>query len=183
ARHEHLDAVGEAIAIGDPAAIGLPAADLRGGLDSANVASTLRDDVDDAEERIRPVERGARSPDHLDPVDEVDVDERLRPDARLVVDAVVEAMAVHEEEDAGVEVARPIEAADAQIVVVAIVGHEEAGHALEDLGERPMSVAADLLRGHDRDERGRLGGLLLELRDAVDRSDLLEEDRLLRVAR
>jgi hypothetical protein len=115
-----------------------------------------------------PIEGRARAANELDPIDELDVERELGADVRLVVDGIVHAMPVDQDQDSRVVVAGTLEAADADVAVVAIVRHVEARGGPDNLGEGPIAVERDIARGHDRYGRGRVGDLLQELRRAKD---------------
>ena len=135
--------------------------------------------VDDREERAGAVERRAGSADDLDAIDERQIDRELVADERLVVDVVVVAVAVDQHQHAVVVVARPAEPAHADVGVVAVVGHVEAAHAAQGVGERAPAERPDVLGGDDRHRRRRFGHPLLAPRGAehgahLDRHQVLE---------
>ena len=118
------------------------------------VLSVAGDDVDDPEEGVGPVERGARAPDDLDPVDDLDRDQLL---AQPVLGAGAEGhrLAVdHHLDDAGPRPETAAHPPDAQVVLHVVVDEVEAGHVLEGLADRPVAPPRDLLRGHDREDGG-----------------------------
>ena len=71
-----------------------------------------------------------------------------------------------------VVVARQREPADADVAVVAVVGHVEAADAAQEVGERPIAVPRDVLGGDDGDRGRRFGHRLHPLGGAEDGLDL-----------
>ena len=88
--------------------------------------------------------------------DEVDVDRRLAADERHVVQVLVDAVAVDQQQHPGVVVARGEEATHAEVAVRAVVHHVEAAHGAQRVGQRAMAQRPDLGGGDHRD--GTRGG-------------------------
>ena len=136
--------------------------------------AVFRDHVHHAEERAAAVDGGAGAGHEFDAVDEGQVDGEFGADGALVVDDVVQAPAVDQDQQPRVQVARIAQAADVRVVVVAVVGHRHAGHALQDLRERAVAALADVLGRDHGDGRRCLADLLRNLR----RRDDLEVEQL-----
>ena len=150
------------------------------GLYAVNVTAALGDDVDHAKQRVRSVHRRARSGHVLDALDQVDVEDGFGADGRLVEDRVVGAMAVDQQQEAGVVIARTQKAARPQRVVAAIVVGVEAGQAAEDVGQGAPAIGFDVRRGDDRNVGRRLIGGLCVLgcaRDDLHLHELLDGQR------
>src|SRR5262245_7959518 len=80
------------------------------------LGGTARDDVDDAEERVRAVHRRHRAADQLDARDLVDRHQALEAKPGERAPRLVYARAVDQDENAGVEVTGDRKAADADRV-------------------------------------------------------------------
>ena len=81
-------------------------------------------------------------------------------------------MAVEQEENARVVVARPGEASHAYITVVAVVNHVETANAPQHISQGPIAVFLDFVGGNYR-HRGRgIGGFLKKLGSAINRVHL-----------
>ena len=135
---------------------------------SVERAALLQHDVDDREHRAGTVEGGAGASHDLDVVHDVELDRKLGAEQGGTVHVLVGGVAVEQEEDPVVVVGRPAESPHAGVRVVAVVAHEEPAHRHESVGERPVSVALDVLRGDDRDRSGRLPRRLVVLGGAAD---------------
>ena len=70
-------------------------------------------------------------------------------------------MAIHEQQDAAVEITEA-NAASSQKIVVPVVGNIEALHACQNIGERPIAVTFDFFRGDDRCGGRRFSGFLFK---------------------
>ncbi len=112
------------------------------------------DHVDHGEERAVAVERRGGPADDLHALEVGRVEPELGADLRLAEHVVVDAVAVDEQQDPAVVVARLAEAARADEAEVAIVGDVDPADAAQNVGQRPVAVAVDLLRGDER-HRGR----------------------------
>ncbi len=128
----------------------------------------LRDDVHHREERAVAVERRRRAADDLHAFERGRIETELRADFRLAEDVVVDAMAVDQEQNPAVVVARLAEPARAEEAEIAIVAHVHAAHTLQDVGKRPVAVTGDVLGGDERDRCRRFGHRLAALRRAED---------------
>ena len=159
-------------AVGEAPRRGVVARRPRGRLEAVQAGAAARDDVDDREEGARAVDRRAGAADHLHPLDVVDVEEAVGADQDALVDVVVEAVAVDQEERPHDVVARTLEATHPDEGVIAVVRGVEAAHAPQDLAQGRVAVQADLLRRDDAHRGGGGGHLLLVLRGAVDQVDL-----------
>jgi hypothetical protein len=110
--------------------------------------------VHHGEESAAAVDRSGGPAHDLDALDEVEVDDELLAHVGLLVDVVVGAQAVEQQEDSGAVIPRPVEAAHPDVGVAAVLGHVEAGQGAQHIRERPVAVLANLRRGHDA-HRGR----------------------------
>jgi hypothetical protein len=131
-----------------------------GQLGALELLSGPGDHVHHREEGAGAVNGGGGAADDLHPVDGVHGDDGLGADAGLIVDIVVDPVAVLEEKDPGVIVSGTPEAPDADVAVVPVVSGEEPTDAAQDLGQVPIPVALDLLGADDGDGGGGFGGLL-----------------------
>jgi hypothetical protein len=129
---------------------------------------TARDDVDDAEERVRAVHRRHRAANDLDACDLVDGDDAFEAEARRRAPRFVDRRAVDEHEDARVEVARNLQAADAERRVDAVVLEVDTGDAVDGFADGAVTEPADAVGRDDRDGRRDVAEALLALRGADD---------------
>src|SRR3989344_929347 len=147
-------------------------------LGALEVAPALGDDVDGGEERVRAVKRGTRTADDLDAIDAVHVNDGFVAEESLIENVVVDAVAVYEQEDTAVVITRALEAARARVGIGTVGGDIKTGYAAQDIRQRAVTVFADFIGADDADRGGRLAQLLLVLRSAVDRGNILEKNRL-----
>src|SRR5581483_2533547 len=98
--------------------------------------------------------RGNGAADYLHALDEVNIQRELGPSHGLVVNVVVEAMSVDQQENTSIEIPRPIQAAYADKTVVTVIRHIESTDGSEDVGEGSIPVLLDLISRNYRD-RGR----------------------------
>src|SRR5258706_1143015 len=161
ARKQELQAVGELVAERYAAGIGVETSIGTGGLDAVHLSALAGEDVDHAEESVVTVKHGTRAADDFDTVNQVNVQNERRVNERAVVQVVVDALAVDEEQNAAVEIAE-VDAARAQKSVVAVVGNVKTLYAGQNVGQRPVAVALDFVGRDDRGGRRRLGGFLFK---------------------
>jgi hypothetical protein len=109
----------------------------------------------------------ARAPDHLDPADEVDVEDEVRPDPDGVVDIVIDPVAIDQDEETAVVVTRAAEPPESNIGVVPVIRDVKSPHAPQDVCEGSISVFPDLVGSDDAHRCRRLALLLFELRSPV----------------
>ena len=145
---------------------------------AAERGAALGDDVDHGEEGAVAVDRGCRAADDLDALEGRRIHPELGADLGLAEDVVVDAVAVDEQQDAAVVVAGLAEATDAQQAEVAVVADVHAADAAEDVGQRPVAEAGDLVSGDERHRRRRLGHRLQALGGAVDLSGVESHELL-----
>jgi len=81
-------------------------------------------------------------------------------------------MAVEQEENARVVVARPGEASHAYITVVAIVNHVETANAPQHISQGSIAVFLDFVGGNYRHRGRSIGGFLKKLGSAINRVHL-----------
>ena len=131
-------------------------------------STRFRDHVHHGEERAVAVERRCRAADDFHALECGRIETELRADFRLAEHVVVDAMAVDEQENAAVVVARLAEPTRTQEAEVAVVAHVQTAHAMENVGERAVAVTSDVLCGDERHRRGGLGHRLAAFRRAED---------------
>jgi hypothetical protein len=78
-------------------------------------------------------------------------------------------VAVDQEEDPGVEVARLGKPTNPEVGIVPIVRYVQAGHRPQDVRRAPIPVLLDIVGGGDANRRRGLGHFLLILGGAKDR--------------
>src|SRR5207248_4971931 len=122
--------------------------DAGGGLDVFFVHRVAGHHVDDGEERSGAVERRPGPADDFDAVDLGDVGREVAGGVALAGPDVVHRVAVPQNQDPGVVVARRREAANAEVGVLAVVGQIEAAHRLERLGEGGVTEGPNLFGGN-----------------------------------
>jgi hypothetical protein len=179
ARREHVDAALRHVTDGRLAPLATEAPGLDERLHALRVATGHGHDVDDGEERVAAVEGGSRAADHLDVVDRFEIDPEVLAEIRLLVEVVVVRVSVDEQQDAVVEVVRTEKSPDADVVVVAIAAHIEAGDRAQDLRESAVSEAIDLVPGDHGHACGRVARRLRVLRRRRDLGILEEEELVL----
>src|SRR6185369_2142116 len=167
AGEQQLQAVGEFAAIGEPAAVACLVPRRPGRLDASLVLAGAGDDVDGPEKGAGAVEGGTWPADHLDPLNQVDIEGEVGPYRRLVVDVVVEPVAVDEQQHAAVVVAGAAEPPDSQVLIVAVVDYGKAPDTAEDVGEGAVTVLFDVVGGDDADRRRGVRHLLVVPAGAV----------------
>ena len=165
---EHFHPIGHSGSIGQTTPVGVVRTRLTGRLDAADLLRPFRQDIDHSENRVVPIERGPRSADDLDPVDQVHVEDEIVHDGRRVVQRVVHPMSVQEQQDSSAEIPRSTESANADEAVRPGIGHVETGRAPQKVAERAPAVGPDVLSGEHRHRRRRLRCLLFALRCRSD---------------
>ena len=144
-------------------------ADLDHRLAAAQSRHRFGDDVDDAEHRVRSVQRRARTRHELDALDQRDVERKFTPHGGRAVDVVVDAHAVDQHQQARRKITRPSETAHAEVAVAAVVAQVHPAHAIQRLGQRAPAVGANVAGRQHRHGRRRGGGVLSELRRGIHR--------------
>ena len=162
-RKQHIEIVGIALPPGRPALVGAPTACFGTDLQPANSLAVAGDDVDDAKECTAAVDGRSGAGYEFNPLDEVDINRELEPDAALAVDGVVEQDSVHHHQHASVVVAQRPEPLDAQIAVVAVRSDIQPADAVKDVGQPAVAQSPYFSRAHDCDRRRRFRCLLGEL--------------------
>ena len=145
------------------------AAGLGAHLGPTQLATIAGNDVDHAKKSIGPIHRRPRARYKLHPFHQVQVDGKVRADACLVIDVVVEAHTVDQQQHPRVVVAWRGKTPCAQIVVAAVVGHIQPAHAGQHIGQRAVAKQLDVIGGHHAHGRRGLQGRLLI---AAGRGDL-----------
>src|ERR1700721_2493949 len=113
---------------GDTRGVGAVTGDCSGSGQTLRVANPLGHDVDDPQECTGHVKRRVRTPNHLHPVDQIDVNWEVRPGRRLVIHVVVDAVAIHQQQESAVVGAGTAETTNPNVAVVAVVTYVEARH-------------------------------------------------------
>ena len=90
------------------------------------------DDVDDPEKRVGAIQCGPWAFDDFHAIDQIDVNRHFSAGSAFIIDGIVEPVIVDQQQDAGGIIAWPVEAADPQVAIVAVVAGKQAGHAIED---------------------------------------------------
>src|SRR3984893_2932057 len=116
------------MAVGYTRGVGAVTGDCSGSGQTLRVANPLRHDVDDPKEGAGHVKRRVRAPNHFHPIDQIDVNWKVRPDRGLVIHVVVDAVAIHQQQESAVVVAWTTETTNPNVAIVAVVTHVEARH-------------------------------------------------------
>src|SRR5207244_747745 len=103
---------------------------------AGEIPAASGDNVDDREERVVAVQRRTGSADDLDAVDQIHVENEIGRVECAVVRRLIQPVTVHQNEDAAAEVTRPVEPADADVSVVAVVGDVETPDAAQNIRQR-----------------------------------------------
>ena len=162
-RKQHIKIVRVATPPCRSALVGAPTACFGSEFQPADSLAVAGDDVDDAEERIAAVDCRSGAGNEFNPLDEVDINRKLKPDTALAVDGVVEQDSVHHHQHAGVEVAQPPDAPHAQVAVVAVRSDVQTADAVQDVSQLAVAQALYVSRTDDGDRRGCFRCLLGEL--------------------
>src|SRR6188474_2082122 len=120
AREEDAHVVRVVVAVAHPSMPGLEVAQGARDLRPAHLLGAARNHVDHREEGTGAIERRAGTSDDLETFDQRDIEGKLAADESAAKHVVVQPMAVDEQEDARVVVARTREAADADVAVVPV---------------------------------------------------------------
>src|SRR5580700_11376150 len=128
------------MAVGDGRGVGAVTGDSSGSGHALRVANPLGYDVDDPQEGAGHVKRRVRAPNHFHPVDQIDVNWKVRPDRGLVIHVVVDAVAIHQQQESAVVVAWTTEATNPNVAIVAVVIHVEARHMPQHVGQGAVTV-------------------------------------------
>src|SRR6185437_12147911 len=170
-RQHELHAVGELFANRRAAGIAVETAVGGRGFHAVDLFALARNDIDNAEKGVVAVEHRARAANDFHAVDQVEIQDESGVDERAVVQVVIDAMAVHQEQNAAVEIAE-VHAARAEKLIVAVVGNVKALDTFEQIAERPPAVTLDLIGGDDGGGGWGFGGFLCELRRAEHHRDV-----------
>ncbi len=168
--HGNLRSRRKCVHEGGRAAAQSEAPDVGGELQAVRGRRRLRDHVDHGEHGPAAVQCGARPAHDLDAVDHLEADTERGLDERRVVEVLVQHVAIEHEQKAVVVVRRPAEPAGTEIEVVAVVAAIEPAQLREDVRDRAVSVAEELIAGDDAHRGGRIRRELLILRGGVDRN-------------
>ncbi len=148
-RDEHVLAAKLAAPAQAQAAVGA-AAQLEGRF-TADAGAAAGDHVDHAEHGIAAVDRRARAANHLDALDQTDVEREGRIGRGAGVDVLVHRLAVDQDLLARPVVARPRDAAHAAVGIGMVVGDVETLQAAQRRAQRAPAVEADVGGGDDGD--------------------------------
>ena len=102
AGEQRFQSVVKAVAIAHSAFVGIPASRFGGKFEGIQIAAPLGDHVDDRGKCARAIDRGIRSPNNLNALDQIDIDREFRSHIGSVENVVVDAMAIQQEENARV---------------------------------------------------------------------------------
>src|ERR1700687_938680 len=94
-REQQLRPAGELLTIGCAATVGLQTPGIRGDFHSVEIPALLGDDIDDAEKRVRAIERRAWALDYFHSLDQVDIKSGLGANISSVINAVVDPVPVN----------------------------------------------------------------------------------------
>ena len=159
-RQHQFGAAFEVPAVAHPPLGGSEVTDLERGLCAAERLGGLGDHVDHAEEGVAAVD-GRAGPGHeLDAVDQIHVEQEIGTQRRRVVDAVVRAVAVDQQQHSRVVIARSSESGHAYVRIDAVVANVQSADAAQDVGQGSVSVRLDVGRGDDGHGGRRFAALL-----------------------
>src|SRR5512146_152317 len=122
------------LAVGDPSLVAIEAARLGGQFRPLHLCSSFRDHVDYGEKGVGTVKGRNGTADDLYPVNEINIEDELCSQVGPIVHVVIQAVPIHEQQNAGVVISRPIETAYTHVAVVAVVSNVEAAHAAQYVG-------------------------------------------------
>src|SRR5260370_2946415 len=97
----------ESLPVADSSFIGIPTAGLGGDLGRVQVAPALGNNINDCDEGSGTVDRGTRTSDNLDPLNQVQLHGKVCADQGAIVDVVLHAVPIKQEKNPGVVVTRP----------------------------------------------------------------------------
>ena len=159
-RQQQFGPAFELPAVGHPALAGSEVANLDRGLCAAQRLGGLGDHVDHAEEGVAAVD-GRAGPGHeLDAVDQIHVEQEIGTQRRRVVDAVVRAVAVDQQQHSRVVIARSSESGHAYVRIDAVIANVQSADAAQDVGQGSIPVRLDVGRGDDGHGGRRFAALL-----------------------
>ena len=124
------------------------------------------------EELLDRLARMARPAHDFNAVHQVHVQREFAAVERLVVNRIVEAMAVDKHQHPATIIAGAADAPHADVGVAAVISDVEAAHAPKHVGQRLVAELLDVVGRHDAHRRGRLRGLLLALGGGIDGAHL-----------
>ena len=128
--------------------------------------TSIRHDVHDAAEGVRPEEGRTRTTYNLHTRHPIKVDERVGANVRHVSGTAVETLSVQHDQDARVEVADTRQPTHRGVLVVQVVPRGEATNGTQQIRERAIAVVADFLGGNDRHGCGSITCVLCVTRRA-----------------
>src|SRR6266851_9248514 len=86
----------------------------------------------------------------------------------MTVNVVVDAVAVHQQQNAAIPVSQAPETTDSHVAVEPVGGDVETAHTPQNVSQRPVAIFLDLVRRDDCDGGGRVSGALQVFRGAVN---------------
>src|SRR6266852_7260357 len=155
-------------AVTGPSLVGTKAGRLERKLHTCELRGLAGDNVHHRKEGIAAVEGRTGAADDFHTLNKVHVHGKFRPQHGLFVNIVVNAVTVHQQQNAIVVVSQPLEAAHSQVAIVAVVGDVEAAHTAQDVGQSAVTVLLDLVCSDYRYRRGGFADALHVLGRAVD---------------
>ena len=131
------------------------------------LAPFARDHVDHPQKSVVAIEHRSWSANDLNPVDQIRIQNKFRPDESTIRKIIVDAVAIDQDQNAAVEIPA-IKASDADEGIISIVGHVQSPRTLEDVSQSAVAVLFHLICGDNRDGRRRFGGGLFASRCPCD---------------
>jgi hypothetical protein len=102
-------------------------------------------DIYHRKKRVVTIEGGAGTADKFDPLDQVDVKDKVVADKRRIIKVLVGPVAVNEDEYAGVVPPRPVYATNPQVGVIPVISGEETPLAADDIRQIALAVPLDFI--------------------------------------
>ena len=122
---------------------------LAGKFDPGHGLGAPGNDIDDGKKSACTIQRGTRPPHDLNPFDQCDVQRKLGAQLRRVVDVVVEAVPVDQQEDLIVIPTGPGETPHVHVSVVTVIRDVETPHTAQGIRQRPVAEPANLVSSDD----------------------------------
>src|ERR1035437_2106841 len=103
--------------------------------------------IDHGKECVGSIQRAARTTNDFHAVNQIKIELKISADQSAVVEVVGEAMAIQQQQNAGVVVTRPRESAHADVAIISVIADIESPHAAENVGQGAVTALAYLVRG------------------------------------
>src|ERR1051325_1043531 len=114
AGEQHFHSVGELLSVTNPAPECVEGAGERRGFEAVQIPSLARNDIDDAKERVVPVERRTRATNHFHALDQIDIQRKILTEERGIKNRLVQPMSVHGQEHAPAEIPQAVDSTNPQ---------------------------------------------------------------------